>query len=104
MITIRYYKDEKKITVDGHALYGESGKDIVCAAVSILTYTLSENLKGITTANAKFDNGHATICCVNDVSGFVTAKSEIDNVFTVICKGYALLAKSFPEHVSFETI
>lgn len=104
MISVRYYKNENRITVDGHALYGESGKDIVCAAVSILTYTLNENLKGITTVKAVFDSGHATICCENDMSRFVKAKSDIDTIFNVICKGYALLSESYPKHVSFETI
>lgn len=36
------------ITVDGHAEYAETGKDIVCAAVSALTQTLIADIKSLT--------------------------------------------------------
>lgn len=36
------------ITVDGHAEYAETGKDIVCAAVSALTQTLIAGIKSLT--------------------------------------------------------
>ena len=45
MITASFYSnaDERKIalSVKGHAGQAERGKDIVCAAASILTYTLA---------------------------------------------------------------
>lgn len=103
MIKICFYKDQNKITVDGHALYGEKGKDIVCAAVSILTYTLAENLNGISTANAVFEEGHSAIVCGKSCCAVKNA-AQIDTAFDVICKGYKLLMENYPEHVSFETI
>lgn len=36
------------INVQGHADYAESGKDIVCAAVSTLTYTLISSINALT--------------------------------------------------------
>lgn len=39
---------EKGITVDGHADYAEPGKDIVCAAVSVLAQNLIESIKALT--------------------------------------------------------
>ena len=39
---------EKSITVDGHADYAEPGKDIVCAAVSVLAQNLIESIKNLT--------------------------------------------------------
>lgn len=39
---------EKGITVDGHADYAEPGKDIVCAAVSVLAQNLIESIKDLT--------------------------------------------------------
>lgn len=39
---------EKGITVDGHAEYAETGKDIVCAAVSVLAQNLIDSIKDLT--------------------------------------------------------
>lgn len=39
---------EKGITVDGHAEYAEPGKDIVCAAVSVLAQNLIDSIKDLT--------------------------------------------------------
>lgn len=39
---------ENCITVDGHAEYAEPGKDIVCAAVSVLAQNLIESIKDLT--------------------------------------------------------
>lgn len=39
---------EKGITVDGHADYAEPGKDIVCAAVSVLAQNLIKSIKALT--------------------------------------------------------
>lgn len=36
-----------KLKVRGHADFAAHGKDIVCAAVSVLTYTLIESLDGL---------------------------------------------------------
>lgn len=48
MISIRVEKDSasfKKIMVNGHAMYDEYGKDIVCSAVSsIVTTTINASL------------------------------------------------------------
>lgn len=39
---------ENSITISGHANYAPKGQDIVCAAVSALSYTLEESLKRLT--------------------------------------------------------
>ena len=44
MTEITYNHQEKKVTIKGHAQSGEYGNDLVCAAVSALTYTLAENI------------------------------------------------------------
>lgn len=36
------------VSVDGHAGYGEMGKDIICAAVSALTQSLIHSLEALT--------------------------------------------------------
>ena len=46
MITVT--KAKNCINVNGHAGYGEYGRDIVCSAVSILTYNLQESINRLT--------------------------------------------------------
>lgn len=46
MIVIKMSADE--IAVEGHAGYADKGKDIVCAAVSVLAQTLIKALESLT--------------------------------------------------------
>lgn len=54
---------EKGITVDGHAEYAEPGKDIVCAAVSVLAQNLIESIKDLTRDSIEYRvvSGHIDI-------------------------------------------
>lgn len=58
-------KDESviQIQVEGHALTGKAGEDIVCAAVSALTQTTATALHGIVsdTIHTEQRNGHLKI-------------------------------------------
>ena len=51
------------ITVDGHAGYAETGKDIICAAVSVLTQGLVHSLESLTDDEISYHiaNGHVDI-------------------------------------------
>ena len=108
MIAITLGKDDGKrrlsLTVKGHAGYGERGRDIVCAAVSILTYTLAKNIGTAREhgrrldASLRLDEGDAHILCTADSSD---AYRELFRIFRVIEKGYALLAENYPSYITF---
>lgn len=52
------------ITVDGHAGYAEPGKDIICAAVSALTFNLISSMEALTEDPIEYeadDPGHINI-------------------------------------------
>lgn len=51
------------IIVDGHAGYAEHGKDIVCAAVSVLTQNLINSIESLTIdmIDYEIDEGHIKI-------------------------------------------
>lgn len=51
------------ITVDGHAGYAEIGKDIICAAVSVLAQGLVHSLEALTDDKISYHiaNGHVDI-------------------------------------------
>ena len=107
MTAITLAKDDGErrlsLTVGGHAGYGERGRDIVCAAVSILTYTLAKNIdtareRGVRTeASIRLDEGDAHILCTADDPD---AYRALLCIFRVIGEGYALLAESYPHHVT----
>ncbi len=107
MIEITLAKDDGErrlsLTVKGHAGYGEKGRDVVCAAVSILTYTLAKNVdtareRGESLdASIRLDEGDAHILCT---AGDPDDYRSLLRVFCVIEEGYALLAESYPHHVT----
>lgn len=51
------------ITVDGHAGYAETGKDIICAAVSVLAQNLIHSLESLTDDRISYQisTGHIDI-------------------------------------------
>lgn len=72
------------IDIQGHACYAPAGEDIVCAAASVLAFTLLDICEG---ATVTAEDGH--ICIEGgDVSAIRFAR-----------RGYELLAEQYPEHV-----
>lgn len=78
------------ITVDGHAGYAETGRDIICAAVSALTQGLVYSLEALTDDNISYHiaNGHIDINYENLsergcllIDSFFIAVSDIQNAY-----------------------
>lgn len=61
MIVINIFDDE--ISIKGHAGYAERGKDIVCAAISVLTQSLIRSIETLTTDRMEYSlsDGQADI-------------------------------------------
>lgn len=104
MIKIIYHRDKNRVSIEGHAESGEKGHDLVCASVSILAYTLASFVQNMKEAkqvyNPKTDlrEGDALICCEPPTK----YKNSVTLVFDSICGGFELLARNYPEYVSFE--
>lgn len=104
MIRVIYHRDLNRVSVTGHAQSGEVGHDLVCASASILVYTLAsfvENLKEagqVYNPTVELKEGDALIHC--DAPN--KYKRPITLVFDSICAGFELLAKDYPEYVSYE--
>lgn len=104
MIRIVYRRDEHSVRIRGHAGSGEAGHDLVCAAVSILAYTLSafvlrmEEIGSATHSTAALRSGEAEIACtpMKEKSG------EVTSVMDALCEGFAILAGEYPENVTYE--
>lgn len=106
MIRATYCRKDHSLTVEGHSLSAEKGKDLVCASASILTYTLAafiENLKGSGIAAetiVQIEEGNTELFCKVAPSFDCT----VALVFDSICAGFDILAQKYPEYVKYEII
>ena len=106
MIKVIYHRDRNRVRVTGHAQSGEAGHDLVCASASILVYTLAsfvENMKDASQVyhpTAELKEGDALIYC----DAPKKYKNSITLVFDSICGGFDILAKNYPDNISFEMI
>lgn len=104
MIQVIYYRNYNKITVEGHAKSGEPGHDLVCAAVSILAYTLAANVLNMR------DNGQVrdTFTAMNEGKAEISCnprhnlRSTVTLIYDSICAGFELLAHQYPDNISYE--
>ena len=84
----------------GHAGFDEAGKDIVCAAVSILFYTLAESVRSTAHdgARAKITEspGNASV----EMWADWREAGEAWQAYTVVLRGIDLLAMAYPERIS----
>lgn len=52
---------ESGLTVEGHAGYAEAGKDIICAAVSILVQNLIKSIEDLTEEEIQYELGSGRV-------------------------------------------
>jgi uncharacterized protein YsxB (DUF464 family) len=104
MIKVVYSRNSHRVTIEGHAGSGEKGHDLVCASVSILAYTLASFVQNTGEArqadNIKTDlrDGEALISCEVPIK----YQGAVTIVFDAICGGFELLARDYPDYVSYK--
>ena len=91
-----------RLKASGHADFDEHGKDIVCAAISVLCISLANTLRyyqaddkpditiddGDVYIEAVIDHGHADV--------------NLMGAFRMACLGLQMIADQYPDHVSFK--
>lgn len=102
MIIAKFDYKENKLQICGHAGYDEFGKDIVCAAVSTLFYTLCNqmvkfNRDGLLEKlDMNIDSlSSPYISCVP----FAKSKQRIEDAYEFILNGIGLIASQYPDFV-----
>lgn len=104
MVKVIYHRDRNRVSVTGHAQSGEVGHDLVCASVTTLVYTLAsfvqnmKDAKQVYNPTAELKEGDALISCDPPTK----YKNSVTLVFDSICGGFDILAKNYPDNVSFE--
>ena len=106
MIRVSYLRDYHRVSITGHAQSDEKGKDLICASASILAYTLADFVRKANEEDKlKFDlivleEGDTIISC----TPYYENKTEVITAFDAICRGFELLARDYPDNISFESI
>lgn len=107
MIEIIYDRKKLSLKAKGHAKSGEAGHDLVCAAATILVYTLASNVEQMCANHSKvrrpvikLAEGDAKITC-SPVHG-MTAIATL--TFDIVCSGFDLLAQKYPDNVRYSVV
>ena len=104
MTTVKYDREDLAIEIIGHSGCGKAGHDIVCAAVSILMWTLVDCVMAEEDYGARWIKKEETplsaVRCYPDKRLEVRCRAIMDT----IANGYALLAAHYPQYVSYKEI
>lgn len=103
MIKIVYERSRHRLTCEGHAGSAEPGRDIVCAACSMLIYGLAQsiiNFRHGLTKNpvAKLGSGDAVISCKPTKK----MRANIEMIYWSYINGFMMLAHNYPDYVTYE--
>ena len=105
MINIKFYPNTYTVDIDGHAKMGEKGKDIVCAAISALFYTLAESLyqaKDMLSEDIEFSN--------EDGNGHISVKPKVEYeanvslIYWTILNGFRMVEENYQKNVKLSVI
>lgn len=91
---IRNNNNIKKISILGHAMYDEYGKDIVCASVSTLVISTVNNILSINSNTIKVEQSGSKIiieCILKDNIIDILINNMISNLNT--------LANNYPKNI-----
>lgn len=107
MIDVRIIINNDKIInelkISGHSNYDRYGKDIVCAAVSILVYTAYLSLKKIPDIKTKYVDDKESIYL--SVENYVKEmEGEIRGITIYLVAGLTLLSEKYKENVKLDLI
>lgn len=95
-VDIRHDDANWYVSIDGHAGYAPAGQDIVCAAVSMLTCTLSQWIEdSVLLARRRQESGDGWF------EAEIVARDipRVESAMSVFLTGFRLLAKQYPQHV-----
>lgn len=102
-IVFSQHEGSMSIVLQGHAGTAPKGEDLVCAAVTMLTYTAAQSAMDFWKEQklqkepvVKLSSGD----CVVTINPEETAAAEATAVWRTLLHGYQLLESSYPQAVS----
>ncbi len=111
MIKVRIFRDKsnyiKKYTISGHANFDEHGKDIVCAAISVLSQTALISLVkvcGLKEESIDYSINHKTgfldVNLPRNIDKPILENTQI--VLNTMIIGIKSVIESYPKHVTLQ--
>ncbi len=100
MIEFGSYNEARWLRVTGHAGYAESGKDIVCAGVSITAQALAAALSQTqdVMCDVRKEDGSMFVVCKHSNR----VKRYVDGMFDMARTAFELLAEEYPDYVKLK--
>ena len=104
MTTITFNAETYELEASGHSGMEKDGKDIVCASVTTLVFTLYKSLAESAemlkkdSLEVKMSNGYAKISCTPKKK----FEPHIQLIYWVILNGIDSLCESYGEYVTFK--
>lgn len=99
MTKVFYYPDEHRLEVKGHAGAAENGQDLVCAAESMLTFTLinaaTDDPAYMAHVYMNQNNAEIRVQCYPDPEHEPLCRE----MFRTVLHGYLALQEEYPENV-----
>ena len=92
------------VSVEGHAGYAAEGSDIVCAAASMLAFTLIEAIKNLD-RKGMLESFYSSVYKGSIQLDFTVkegSKECAEAVLESIAGGFALLSDNYPDYVGVE--
>ena len=91
---IRNNNNIKKISILGHAMYDEYGKDIVCASVSTLVISTVNNILSINSNTIKVEQSDSKI-----IIEYIIKDNIIDILINNMISNLNTLANNYPKNI-----
>lgn len=91
---IRNNNNIKKISILGHAMYDEYGKDIVCASVSTLVISTVNNILSINSKTIKVEQSDSKI-----IIEYILKNNIIDILINNMISNLNTLANNYPKNI-----
>lgn len=91
---IRNNNNIKKISILGHAMYDEYGKDIVCASVSTLVISTINNILSINDKTIKVEQNDSRI-----IIEYIFKDNIIDILINNMISNLNTLASNYPKNI-----
>lgn len=102
MTKILYDPQNLMLSIQGHSGYAKAGSDIVCAAVSIVSYMLEESLKEDEQLNAHCHRDVRDATFTAECYPTYTAREKCKTLMGMAVNGLRMLAEEYPKHVTIE--
>ena len=91
---IRNNNNIKKISILGHAMYDEYGKDIVCASVSTLVISTFNNILSINSNTIKVEQSDSKV-----IIKYILKDNIIDILINNMISNLNTLANNYPKNI-----